>query len=73
MKSGATEIETICQGVLEVQVQVIVLILRKMHSDVSFCLLEEDHLRPFSQQEFGETALIKQPPRAFLQKAQTQI
>lgn len=39
----------------------------------SFCLLEEDHLRPFSQQEFGETALIKQPPRAFLQKAQTQI
>lgn len=34
MKSGATEIETICQGVLEVQVQVIVLILKKMHSDV---------------------------------------
>lgn len=39
----------------------------------SFCLLEENHLRPFSQQEFGETALIKQPLCAFLQKAQTQI
>lgn len=34
MKFGATEIETICQGVLEVQVQVIVLICKKMHSGV---------------------------------------
>lgn len=32
MKSGATEIETICQGVLEVQV--FVLIRKKTHSNV---------------------------------------